>query len=327
MLNTELHLNKEIFITTAEKKSTRNGFGDSILKIAKDNDKVVALCADLKDSLKLDNFANQFPERFIEVGIAEQNMAGIAAGLALSGKIPFITSFAIFNPGRNWEQIRLSICYSNTNVKIVGSHAGLSHSKDGGMAQNLEDIALMRVLPRMVVLSPCDYYETVRAVEEAAIHNGPVYIRLCRDETNTITTSKTPFKIGEAYVIKEGVDTTVITTGPILYEALVASKELKGKYGIDVEIINCPTIKPLDEDTILKSTKKTGKVITIEDHQITGGLGGAIAELLSEKYPVPVYRIGVRDKFGESGTYEELKNKYGLSSGQITDKVLLWIKK
>lgn len=326
MLNTAFKPNDGIFSKSIEKKSTEEGFGEAITEIAKDNNNIVALCADLKESTKLLEFSKQYPQRFIQTGISEQNMIGMAAGLAMNNKIPFAASFSIFNPGRNWEQIRLSICFSNTNVKVVGAHSGLSHCFDGGMAQALEDIALMRTLPNMIVVHPADYLEAKKATKALASYVGPAYLRLTREKTPVITTEESPFEIGRAYIVKEGSEVTIISTGTMLFEALVAAKDLQGKYKINAEVINCPTIKPLDEKTIIKSAAKTKHVVTVEDHQIVGGLGGAIAELLSEKLPTKIKRVGVNDSFGESGTYEELKDKYGLSAHHIVSNIVKLLK-
>jgi len=304
-----------------ETKSNREGFGDGLLECGTINNNVVVLCADLTSSTKTDRFAQKFPEKFIQVGIAEQNMMGIAAGLALSGKIPFVVSHAIFSPSRNWDQIRLSVCLSNANVKIVGSHLGFSNGPDGAVMESLEDIALMRVLPGMVVLQLTDALEVKKAVLKAAQYMGPVYIRVSKESTPLITSPNSPFEIGKAYVLKEGKGVTIISSGPITYEALLAAKELKTKHDIEAELIACPTIKPLDTQTILKSAKKTKKVVTIEEHQIIGGLGSAVAELLCEELPTPLKRLGMRDCFGMSGTYQELKDKFGLSSHNIVKEI------
>lgn len=322
MLNPKLELNQGIFHKSVKKFATREGFGAGILEAGEKYKNLLVLCGDLMDSTKTEKFMKKFPDRFIEIGIAEQNMASIAAGLALSGKIPFAASFSIFNPGRNWEQIRLSICYSNLNVKIVGTHSGLSHSRDGGMAQALEDIALTRTLPNMTVVHPVDYHEAVKATLALANHKGPAYLRLTREKTPVITTDNTSFKIGKAQVLKEGQDVTILGTGPITYEALVAAKNLAGKHKMQAEVINCATIKPLDEKEILKSVKKTGKAITIEDHQIAGGFGGAVAELLSEKMPTKLVRMGMKDEFGESGFYDELLDKFKMSAHHIEKTAL-----
>lgn len=326
MLNPKLHLNEDVFLSDVETKSNRNGFGEGLLLSGEKNANIVALCADFTESTKVDLFANKFPDRFVQMGIAEQNMISVAAGMALSGKIPFAVSHAIFNPSRNWDQIRASVCLSKANVKIVGSHLGFSNGKDGAVAESLEDVALMRVLPEMVVLQPTDAIETKKAVLAAAEYKGPVYLRISKADTPLITTEETSFEIGKAYKFVEGKDLTLVVSGPIAFEALKAAKELKTKHNIEVEIISCPTIKPLDETTLLESIKKTGKVVTVEEHQIIGGLGSAVAELISEKYPVKLLRIGMKDCFGESGSYEELKDKYGLSSHNIVKDVIKFIK-
>lgn len=284
--------------------STRDGFGRGLLEAARADERIVGLCADLTDSTRMSYFKNEFPERFLEMGVAEQNMAAVASGLARVGKIPFIASYAVFSPGRNWEQIRTTICYNNQNVKIAGAHAGVSVGPDGATHQALEDIALMRVLPNMIVLVPADYEETRQATLAAAKHKGPVYIRFARHASPVFTKHK--FKIGKAEVLHKGKKATIIACGPLVYEALQAGKEA------DCDVINCSTIKPLDKNTILKSIRKTKKIITVEEHQIAGGLGGAIAELLSG-----VKRIGINDHFGESGRPEELLKKFGLTKEDI----------
>lgn len=311
---------------TAQKlKSNRDGFGDGIVIVAEKNPNILVLTADLKDSTKVTEFARKFPERFIEVGVAEQNMAGIAAGLALNGKIPVMTSYAIFNPGRNWEQIRTSIAYSKANVKIIGSHSGLSAGGDGATHQALEDIALMRVLPNLVVLSPCDYDQAKKATLAMFDIDSPVYMRLTRDDTPSITTSDTSFVLGKAQTLVTGNDVTIFTHGPITHEALQAADILSRKKNIGVEIINLHTIKPLDVNAIVMSARKTGKIVIVEEHQIAGGLGSAVCEILAQHFPVPVCLIGVNDTFGESGTYTELKHKHGLDAQAIYSKVVSFI--
>ncbi len=305
---------------TEIKKATRDGFGDAILELAQNNKNIVALSANLGESTKLDKLKKNFPDQYIECGVAEQNMAGIAAGLALSGKIPFITSFAAFSPGRNWEQIRVSICYNRANVKIASTHAGLSVGPDGATHQSLEDLAITRVIPNLTVICPADYHEAKKAVIAAANHNGPVYIRLGREPMPMITDENSSFEIGKCDILKEGSDVTIIATGIMVNEALKASEKL-AEQGIHSEVINCHTIKPLDEETIISSAKKTGKVITAEEHQIIGGLGGAVAELLSQKLPTPIKRVGVHDTFGESGTAKELLEKYSCDSTAIIKSV------
>lgn len=327
MLNSRLKLNQDVFLKDEKTRSSRDGFGDGILELAQKNNSVVTLSADLSDSVKLKEFINKFPKRFIQVGIAEQNMCSISAGLSSEGKIPFVVSHAVFVAYRSWDQIRLSVCMSKSNVKICGSHEGFSNGPDGASAEPLEDIALMRVLPNMTVINTVDYEQTKKAVFEIAEHQGPVYLRFSKAEIPDITTKGTPFKIGKAYTFVEGTDVTLITCGSITHEVLLATRNLKAKYKVDVELVLSPTIKPLDEIKILESVKKTGAAVTIEEHQISGGLGGAVAELLSEKLPSPLLRIGVEDTFGESGSYQDLKNKYGLSSHNIEDKVLNFLRK
>lgn len=326
MLNSKLKLNQNLFTKDVELKSSRDGFGEGIVEAAQRNDNIVVLAADLANSVKLNDFIKKFPQRFIQTGIAEQNMCSMAFGLSSNGKIPFVVSHAVFLTSRAWDQIKLSICSTNSNVKIIGSHAGFSNGPDGLSAEPLEDIALMRVLPNMVVINTIDYEQTKKATVKIAKHKGPVYLRFSKAETPKITTKETPFKVGRADVLIEGKDVSIISCGPITYDALVAAKNLKAKYKIEAEVISSPTIKPLDENTILKSVKKTSLVVTVEEHQIIGGLGGAVSELLSEKLPTKLLRIGVNDTFGESGSYEELKDKYGISSHHIEEKVLKLLK-
>ncbi len=294
----------------------RAGFGRGLKKAGELDVNVVAACADLTDSTKMSDFAKAFPERFVEIGVAEQNLVTVGAGLAAMGKIPFVSSYAAFSPGRNWEQIRTTICLNDRPVKVIGSHAGVSVGPDGATHQMLEDIAIMRVLPNMVVIAPCDSVEAEKATLAMAQDSRPNYLRLAREATPIITTDKTPFKIGPAYVFSPGSDVTIIATGTMTYQALAAAEALY-KDGIEAEVIHVPTIKPLDEETILKSARKTGCVVTAEEGQIIGGLGGAIAELLSEKCPVPLKRIGMQDRFGESGEPNELLEHFGLDAKHI----------
>lgn len=307
-----LFLNPQLFSPDVEQIPTRNGYGDGLLAVAEKNSRVVVLTGDLVESTRVLAFAKKYPERFVECGVAEQNMAGIAAGLALAGKIPFISSYAVFSPGRSWDQVRVSICLNNANVKIAGAHAGISVGPDGATHQALEDIAIMRVLPHMTVVVPCDYEETKKMVSAALEISGPIYFRFAREKTPVITTSKTPFKIGRGEIFRKGKDVSIIACGPLVYQSLIAAKELK-KQGIDCEVINNHTIKPLDEKTLLASARKTHSVVTVEEHQIMAGAGSAVCELLSKKYPVPVEMIGMNDSFGESGKPAELLEKYGMS--------------
>ncbi len=295
----------------------RKGFGRGLKRAGEENENVVALCADLTDSTQMSLFKEAFPHRFVEVGIAEQNLVTTASGLASMGKIPFCSSYAAFSPGRNWEQIRTTICLNDMPVKVIGSHAGLSVGPDGATHQMLEDMAIMRTIPNMIVIAPGDSLEAERATLAMAVNGKPVYMRLAREASPIISTLDTPFEIGKAYVYREGDDVTIIATGAMTYHALVSADKLRAD-GIEAEVIHCPTIKPLDGDTILTSVRKTGVVVTCEEAQITGGLGGAVAELLAENCPAHMKRIGVQDKFGQSGTPEELFEHYGLTSKHIT---------
>ncbi|MFA6132056.1 MAG: transketolase family protein [Patescibacteria group bacterium] len=307
--------------------ATRDGFGEGLLEAGKKNKRIVVLSADLTESTRCLPFKTKFPERFIQLGVAEQSMASIAAGLALGGKIPFITSYAIFSPGRNWEQIRTNIALQKTNVKIIGSHAGLNVGADGATHQMLEDIALTRVLPNMTVIVPCDALEARKATLAAATIKGPVYLRLTREPSPVFTKPLTPFKVGRAETFYKGNDATIIAAGPILFEALKAAVNLKQKNGINVRVINCHTIKPLDTKTILAAAKQTGAIVTVEEHMVAGGLGSAVAELLAEHCPVPMEFVGVKDKFGESGKPEELLEKYGLKAKDIMAAAIKVIKR
>jgi transketolase len=312
----DLHLITNVRAKDIEAEPIRKGFGRGLIEAGKRDENVVGACADLTDSTAMGGFAKEFPSRYVEIGIGEQNLVTVGSGLAAMGKIPFVSSYAAFNPGRNWEQIRTTICLNNRPVKVVGSHAGVSVGPDGATHQMLEDIALMRVLPRMVVIAPCDSIEAEKATLAMACDTRPNYLRLAREATPIITTKQTPFEIGKAYVFREGKDVTLIATGTMTYQALVAADILQ-KDGVSAEVIHVPTIKPLDEATILKSVKKTGAVVTAEEAQIAGGLGGAIAELLGEELPTPMQRIGMRDRFGESGEPNELIEKFGLTGTQI----------
>lgn len=311
-----MHLIRGIRDKDIKQEPTRAGFGRGLVAAGKQNSNVVAACADLTDSTKMNEFADAFPERFVEIGIAEQNLVTVGAGLAAMGKIPFVSSYAAFSPGRNWEQIRTTICLNDRPVKIVGSHAGVSVGPDGATHQMLEDIALMRALPNMVVIAPCDSVEAEKATLAMAADTRPNYMRLAREKTPVLTTDKTPFEIGKAYVFHEGTDVTIIATGTMTYQAMVAAEVLAGD-GISAEVVHVPTIKPLDTETILKSVEKTGAVVTAEEAQVNGGLGGAIAELLGEELPTPMIRVGMRDRFGESGQPEELLQHFGLTATHI----------
>ena len=311
-----LHLITDVLAKDIAKDATRKGFGRGLLEAGKRDENVVAACADLTDSTQISLFRDAFPDRFIEIGVAEQNLATVGSGMAAMGKIPFVSSYAAFSPGRNWEQIKTTIALNDLPVKIVGAHAGLYTGADGATHQMLEDIALMRVMPNMVVVVPGDAIEAEKATLALAVDPRPAYIRLAREATPVITTDKSPFEIGKAYVYTEGADLTIVSTGTMTYPAMVAA-EMLFKDGIDVEVVHCPTIKPLDAVTILKSVHKTKAVITIEEAQINGGLGGAVAELLGEEFPVPLKRMGIRDTYGESGKPEELLELHGLTPKHI----------
>jgi transketolase len=342
MLNPDAKLNFHIFDDDVELKPTRFGFGEGLVLAAEADENVVALCADLLESTQNKAFAKKFGERFFEVGVAEQNLATIAAGLGVSGKIPFISSYAVFSPGRNWEQIRTTIAYNESNVKIAGHHAGLLVGADGATHQATEDIALMRILPNMKVFVPCDAIEARKATMASAHIWGPVYLRFQREKTAVITTNETPYLPGKAEIFWQSQNSVslnknkigkystknpavlIIATGAIIYNALKAAWELEND-GIGTIVLNCHTIKPIDEKKIIELSKKTGAVVTVEDHQIAGGLGGAVAEVLAKNAPTPIEFVGINDVFGESGTPDELYKKYGLDVKGIinaTKKVL-----
>ena len=299
-----------------EKKDTRSGFGAGLSELGKTNPDVVALCADLTDSLKMNDFAKDHPERFFQVGIAEANMIGIAAGMTIGGKIPFAGTFAGFATGRVFDQIRQSVAYSDKNVKICASHAGLTLGEDGATHQILEDIGLMKMLPGMTVINPCDYNQTKAATIAIAEHEGPVYLRFGRPKVPNFTLENQTFEIGKALHLEEGTDVTIFATGHLVWESLEAEKELAEK-GISAEVINIHTIKPLDEAAVIASAQKTGCVVTAEEHMILGGLGESIAQLLGRKLPTPLEMVAVNDSFGESGKPADLMKKYGLSSDNI----------
>jgi len=303
-----------------EMKDTRSGFGDGLLEAGKRNKNVVALCADLTGSLKMNAFKDAFPNRFIQAGIAEANMMGVAAGLTIGGKIPFTGTFANFSTGRVYDQIRQSIAYSGKNVKIAASHAGLTLGEDGATHQILEDIGLMKMLPGMVVINPCDYEQTKAATIAIAEYDGPVYLRFGRPKWPVFTPANQKFEIGKAVTFQEGNDVTIIATGHCVWESLKAAEELEAG-GLSVEVINIHTIKPLDNDAILKSVAKTGRVVTAEEHQMNGGLGDSVAQLLARNNPTPIEFVAVDDSFGESGKPEELFEKYGLGKSSIVAAV------
>jgi transketolase len=320
MLRPDQRLNPKLFDDDIEMVPSRNGFGEGLVLAGEANSKVVALCADLTESTRMEAFKKKFPDRYIEVGVAEQNLATVGAGMAAAGKIPFISSYASFSPGRNWEQIRTTICYNNQPVKIVGSHAGLSVGPDGATHQALEDLALMRVLPNMVVLCPADAIEARKAAQAAAGTLQPTYLRLSRDKVPVVTTDRSPFEIGVAQVLTDGTDVTIVACGQMVHKALLAAKQLEAQ-GIAARVMNLSTLKPLDEKALLDAAKQAGAIVTVEEHQIIGGLGSAVAELIVTACPVPMKMIGMKDQFGESGKPEELLAKFGLTTEAIVAAV------
>ncbi len=322
MLNPDAKLNPKLFEKDVEKKPTRDGFGLGTVEAGKENKNVVVLCADLKESTRAEWFEKEFPERFVEMGIAEQNMAATAAGFAMTGKIPYIASYAAFSPGRNYEQIRTTIALNELKVIIGGMHAGVSVGPDGATHQMLEDMGLMRMLPHMRVIALADSEEARKATLLAAAADGPTYIRYGRAATPVVTTSETPFEFGKANMFwkSERPRVTIISTGSLTYNALVAARALDAE-GIGTEVLHLATIKPLDAEAIIASAKETGHVVTVEEHQIAGGMGSAVSELLSEHCPTPVTRIGIDDVFGQSGEPDELIAHYGLDGHSIAKKI------
>jgi len=321
MLNPNAHLKENIF-DKPEQAATRDGFGKGLLELGEKDKHVVALCADLAESMRMLAFKEKYPDRYVELGVAEQNLATVASGLANYGKIPFIASYATFSPGRNNEQIRTTVALNNVPVKIAGHHAGLSVGPDGATHQALEDIALMRVIPRMRVISPCDAEEAYKATVAAGGIPGPVYLRFAREKSPTMTTKETPFEFGKALVMWESdhkPEVAVFATGPLLYQALLAAKQLE--HELPVAVINIHTIKPLDYATVAQFARTAGAVVTVEEHQIAGGLGGAVAEVLAQMAPVPVEFVGVRDQFGQSGESAELYKFYKLDAPAIADAI------
>jgi transketolase len=308
------------------KIATRDAYGDALVALGKKRNDVVVLDADLSGSTKTGKFAKAFPERFFNIGIAEQDMVGTAAGLALAGKVPFASTFAVFATGRAWEQVRQSVCYPNLNVKIVASHAGITVGEDGGSHQSVEDIAVMRVIPNMTVIVPADGPETLQAIEAVAEYKGPCYVRVGRNKVPTLFGEDYKFKIGKAYVFNEGRDAAIIATGLMVAESIRARDLLKAE-GIDAAVINMSTIKPLDTEAITAAAKRCGAIVTAEEHSIIGGLGGAVAEVLAESAPVPMVRIGVKDAFGTSGDQEGLLKHYGMSADDIATAVREVIRK
>lgn len=340
MLNNYQKLNPKLFDKDVEQVPIRKGFGEGLLQAGEKDARVVGLCADLTESTQMHLFKNKFPERFIEMGVAEQNLAAVASGMSAMGKVPFISSYAMFSPGRNWEQIRTTICYNNRQVIIAGSHAGISVGPDGGTHQAVEDIAITRVIPKIIVISPCDHIEARKATLASIDLNAPVYIRLAREKTPVITTDDSPFEIGKANLLygdlRQGPSLSeddkggpcrvgIIATGALVYKALkVAASFAKASAGqgkISVKVLNVHTIKPLDTEAIINLAKDCKAIVTVEEHQIAGGLGSAVSEVLSQNYPVPIEFIGVHDKFGQSGTPEELLEFYGMGESHIESAI------
>lgn len=319
-------LNPHYMDDDVSQEPTRAGFGRGLKRAGELDDRVVALCADLTESTQMSHFRQAFPDRFVEVGVAEQNLVTVASGMARAGKIPFTSSYAAFSPGRNWEQIRTTICLNDQPVKIIGSHAGISVGPDGATHQMLEDIALMRVLPNMTVIAPGDAIEAEKATLAIASSAKPAYLRLAREKTPVFSSENSPFEIGKAYVLRKGSDISLLGTGTMTYQLLVLSRLLE-EQGVSAEVVHVPTIKPLDRATILQSVKKTGRVVTAEEAQIAGGFGGAVAELLAEACPAPLHRIGINDHFGESGQPEQLLEKFNLTAATMLPAVSAFLER
>ena len=326
MLNNSAKLKRNTLSKDVDIVATRDGYGMGLVELGEENDKVVVLCGDLTESTRSAGFREAYPDRFIQMGVAEQNMANVAVGLALNGKIPFVSTYAVFTPGRNWDQIRISGCYNNANVKYAGAHTGISVGPDGATHQAMEDIALTRVLPRMTVLVPCDVEETRKITHAAAAIVGPVYFRFARAGSPAFTSAKTPFKVGKAVVFRDGDEVAIIAAGPIVHSALLAADRLI-EQGVSARVINNPSIKPLDEKTIEQAARECGAVVTCEEHQVMGGMGSAVAEFLAVTYPVPMEFIGMHNSFGESGEPAELLKKYKMDAEAIAAAVKKVIKR
>ncbi len=320
MLNPNAKLAANALAADVAQKPTRDGYGAGVVEAAKLDPRIVVMCADLTDSTRNMEFKKTFPDRFIQAGIHEQFLAAGAAGLALAGKIPFITSYAMFCPGRSWEQVRTNICLNEANVKIIGSHAGVSVGPDGATHQAIEDIAIMRPIPNMTIIAPCDAIEARKATLAIAKFEGPCYVRFAREKSPVFTTEETPFEIGKALTLRDGKDVAVIACGPLTHNALRAAEELAAE-GLDVMVVNCHTIKPLDEAAVLVAAEKCGAVVTVEEHQITGGLGGAVAEYLAKARPTPMEFVGVPNVFGESGEPMQLVEHFGMGVSHVKDAV------
>lgn len=312
-------------LKSLEQKPTRDGYGLGLVQAGDENSNVVALCADLVESTRTEAFAKKYPERFVEIGVSEQNMASVAAGMALAGKTPFISSYAMFSPGRNWEQIRTTICYNEVNVKVCGAHAGVSVGPDGATHQAIEDIAITRPIPNMKVFAPADMWEAKKVTYAISKIYGPCYVRYAREKTPVFTTEDTPFEIGKAYIFwlepkDKKPDAAIIACGPLLYNSILAAAELE-KDGVYVRVINNVSIKPMDEESVIRAAKDSGAVVSVEEHQVSGGMGSAVAEVLAKNYPVPMEFVGVQNRFGESGSPDELIEKFGMGVGNIKEVV------
>ena len=318
-----ISLNPKLFDTDVEQAPIRSGFGEGLVLAGRADERVVAMCCDLTESTKMDAFAKEFPKRFFEMGIMEQSSASVASGMAAMGKIPFVSSYAMFSPGRSWEQIRTNICYNDRPVKIAGSHAGVSVGPDGGTHQAIEDIAITRVMPRMVVITPCDSIEARKATLAMAKTNSPTYIRLAREKTPIITTEDTPFEIGKAQEFFRSANPPkigIIACGSLVYNALIAAKQLEGE-GIGTVVLNIGTVKPMDREAVVKLAKECGAIVTVEEHQVAGGMGSAVAEILAQEHPTKIAFVGVQDTFGQSGTPAELLEHYGMGVNNIKEVV------
>ncbi len=331
-VNKKMFLVKNILdLKTIEQQPTRNGYGTGLVQAGDEDPNVVALCADLTESTRTEPFAKKYPERFVEMGVAEQNLASVAAGMSMMGKVPYIASYAMFSPGRSWEQVRTTICYNEANVKIVGAHSGISVGPDGATHQAIEDMAIMRPIANMKVFSPCDANESHKITLAVAKFYGPAYIRYGREKTPVFTTIDTPFEIGKAQTFwtepkKSKPDVAIVACGALTHNAILAAAELE-KEGVRVRVINSPSVKPLDEETIIQAAKDAGAVVTVEEHQVTGGLGSAVAEVLAKNHPVPMEFIGVQNRFGQSGTPDELIEHYGMGVSHIKAAVEKVIKR
>lgn len=320
-INKQAQLNPDAFVLERlEQQPTRDGFGQGVVEAGKSDPRVVVLCADVTESTRAHLFKKEFPDRFVQLGVSEQSMVTIAAGMALAGKIPWVATYAMFCPGRAWEQVRTNVALQNVNVKIAGAHAGVSVGPDGATHQAIEDIAIMRCIPNMTVLVPCDVFETRKAVVAASKSDGPVYIRFAREKSPVFTTEQTPFEIGKAITLIDGNDVAIIACGPLTHNALLAARALAHE-GINARVINNHTVKPIDKDAIIKAAEECGAVVTVEEHQIMGGMGSAVAEVLASVHPVPIEFVGVHDRFGESGKPEELIQAMGMDVESIKQAV------